>query len=302
MTRKERLLEQPRGAWGLNGAVLAILAVGIAIRLLSPAILLDIGSLWPIGAVLLAAGWVAQKIWPNKRLAHAPVTPLLIFSWLVLSTSLYFTDLPGLPSHSADLRGPPVDQTDFTTLVVQMSEGQLLVAGETGPSAYQVDMVRRGGGAGVPLAVESAVDDWGGITIIDVRDPLPFGLDFEVKDNAWLRFAGWRVGLHPEPNWNLTLSAPEVSVDLRDLEIADLVVRGEGSIKVGAATGPVEITVHGAFTVEVPAQTPVEVTGAAIVPEGWMVEEDMAWFGERGTGWQINIVEGGSAQILTAAE
>lgn len=298
MTHIEHLLGQKRGAWGLNGVVLAILLVGMAIRLFSPAILLDIGALWPIGVVLLAVGWVAQRIWPSSRLAYAPVMPLLIFTWLVLSVSLHFTDISALPSRSADLRGPPVEQTDFTMLAVQMSEGRLVVSGESGPSAYQVKMARRGGGAGIPLAVEGR----GEITIIDVRDPLPFDLESDLRDNAWLRFAGWKVGLHPEPTWNLTLSAPEVAVDLRGMEIAGLAVTGEGSLKVGEVTGPVEIAVNGAFTIEVPAETSVEVIGAAVVPEDWTVEEEIAWFGERGAGWKISVTEDGLAQITTATE
>ena len=59
--------------------------------------------------------------------------PLLIFTWLVLSVSLHFTDTSALPSRSADLRGPPVDQTDFTMLAVQMREGRLVVSGEARP-------------------------------------------------------------------------------------------------------------------------------------------------------------------------
>ena len=67
--------------------------------------------------------------------------------------------------------------------------------------------------------------------------PFHSTLSLICADNAWLRFAGWKVGLHPEPSWNLTLSAPEVEVDLRGIEIAGLAVTGEGSIKVGEATG-----------------------------------------------------------------
>lgn len=299
MTHSEHLLVQKRGAWGLIGAVVAILAVGVAIRLLSPAILLDIGALWPIGAALLAMGWVTRKIWPTMRLAHAPVTPLVIFTWLVFSVSLHFTDIGLLPSRSADLRGPPVEQIGHSTLAVQMREGGLTVSTGTGPSAYQVQMTRRGGGAGLPLAVESEGDHGGEITIIDTRDPLPFDLDLPLRDNAWLRSAGWKVGLHPDPTWNLTLAAPDVSLDLRSIRLAGLAVAGEGHIKVGATSTPTKIVLSGSFTIEVPAGVPVEVLGAAIVPEEWMVEGDMAWFGERGAGWDITVVEEGSVQILT---
>ena len=292
---------QKRGAWGLIGAVLGIIAAGVAIRLLSPAILLDVGALWPIGAALLALGWVTQKIWPTTRLALVPVTPLVVFTWLVFSVSLHFTDIGSLPSRSADLRGPPVDQVGFSTLAVQMREGRLTVSTGTGPSAYQVEMTRRGGGAGMPLAVESPGDRGGEITIIDVRDPLPFDLDLPVQDNAWLRSAGWTVGLHPDPTWNLTLAAPEISVDLRSIRLAGLAVAGEGDIKVGGAPRPTEMVLSGSFTIEVPAGVPVEVLGAAIVPEEWTVEGDTAWFGERGAGWEITVMEEGSAQILTTS-
>ena len=300
MTQTEHLLVQKRGAWGLIGGVLAILAVGVAIRLLSPAILLDVGALWPIGAALLALGWVTRRIWPTTRLAHAPVTPLVIFTWLVFSVSLHFTDIGALPSRSADLRGPPVEQVSSSTLAVQMREGGLTVSTGTDPSAYQVEMTRRGGGAGLPLAVESAGDHGGEITIIDARDPLPFDLDLPEQDNAWLRSSGWKVGLHPDPTWNLTLAAPEMSLDLRSVRLAGLAVAGEGDIKVGETSTPTRIVLSGTFTIEVPAGVPVEVLGAAIVPEEWTVEGDTAWFGERGAGWNITVMEEGSVQILTA--
>ena len=299
MTDAEHLFVEKRGAWGLIGAAMAILAVGVAIRLLSPAIFLDIGALWPIGAALLALGWVIRKIWPATRLAQVPVTPLVVFTWLVLSVSLHFTDLGSLPSRSADLRGPSVDQVGLSTLAVQMREGRLTVSTGMGPSAYLVEMTRRGGGAGIPVAVESAGERGGEITITDVRDPLPFDLDLPVRDNAWLRSAGWRVGLHPEPAWNLTLAAPEVFLDLRTIQLIGLAVAGEGEIRVGATSRPTEMVLSGTFTIEVPEGVPVEVLGAAIVPEEWTVDGDMAWFGERGAGWDITVLEESSAQILT---
>ncbi|MDE0231857.1 MAG: hypothetical protein OXI56_05525 [bacterium] len=279
---------------------MAILVVGVAIRLLSPAVFLDIGALWPIGAALLALGWVIRRIWPTAPLALAPVTPLVVFTWLVFSVSLHFTDIGSLPSRSADLRGPPVEQVGFSTLAVQMREGRLTVSTGTGPSAYQVEMTRRGGGAGLPLAVESAGDQGGEITIIDVRDPLPFDLDLPVQDNPWLRSAGWKVGLHPDPTWNLTLAAPEVSLDLRSVRLAGLAVAGQGDIKVGTTSTPTQIVLSGSFNIEVPAGVPVEVLGAAIVPEEWTVEGDTAWLGDRGAGWNITVMDESSAQILTA--
>lgn len=301
MTQTEHHLVQKRGAWGLIGAVLAILAVGVAIRLLSPAIFLDIGALWPIGAALLALGWVTRRIWPVTRLAHAPVAPLLVFTWMVFSVSLHFTDIGALPSRSADLKGPPVEQMGFSTLAVQMREGRLTVLTGSGPSAYQVEMTRRGGGAGIPLAVESTGDRGEEITIIDVRDPLPFDIELPVQDNAWLRSSGWRVGLHPDPTWNLTLAAPEVSLDLRSIRLAGLAVAGKGAIKVGGMSGPTRMVLSGSFTIEVPPGVPVEVLGAAVVPEEWTVDGDRAWSGERGTGWDITVMEESSAQIITAA-
>ncbi len=301
MTQPERLLVQKRGAWGLIAGVLAVLAVGVAIRVLSPAIFLDVGALWPIGAALLALGWVTRRIWSGARLVQAPVTPLVIFTWLVFSVSLHFTDIGALPSRSADLRGPPVERVDSVTLAVQMREGRLTVLTGSGPFAYQVEMTRRGGGAGIPLAVESEVDQGGEITIIDVRDPLPFGIDLPVEDNAWLRSSGWNVGLHPDPTWNLTLAAPEVSLDLRSIRLAGLAVSGEGAIKVGGTSGPTRMVLSGSFTIEAPAGVPVEVLGAAVVPEGWTVDGDIAWIGERGAGWAITVIEESSAQIVTAS-
>lgn len=268
-------------------------------RLLSPAILLDIASLWPIGAGLLTAGWVVNKIWAGRAVTHVPIFPLLIFSWLVFSSSFYAADLPGLPSSSGDLRGPPLSQTRFDAFTVEMNEGRLLLSEGTGPSTYRVDMTRRGGRAGVPVALEATVGDRAEVRVIDARDPLPPGVNVSVRDNAWLRFAGWEVYLHPESNWTMTLSAPEIAADLRAIKVASLTVSGEGDVQLGEAPGPAEVAVNGTFTMSVPEQTPVEVIGAAIVPQDWTVDETTAWAGQRSAGWRITVAEGGSVQIFT---
>lgn len=302
MIPAEQHPEQRGGAWKLVGAALAALLLAVALRLLSPAILLDLASLWPIGAVLLGAGWVVRRIWAGRPVAEAPLFPLLIFSWLVFSSSFYAADLPGLPSSSGDLRGLPVEQSDFEAFTVEMTEGRLRLSEGTGQAAYRVDMTRRGGRAGVPVALESTGQDRAEVRILDSRDTLPANVEVAVRDNAWLRFAGWEVYLHPQPTWTLTLSAPQISADLRNLKMISLTLHGEGAVQVGEATGPVEISVNGAFTLQVPEQTPVEVLGAAIVPEDWTVDEDMAWSGERSTGWNITVAEGGSVQIFTDSQ
>lgn len=281
---------------------MALLLLGAAVRFFSPAIFLDIASLWPVGVVLVAAGLVVKAIWSDHPIANAPLVALLIFSWLVTSASFYFADLPGLPSSSADLRGPPADSSHFNTFTVEMTEGSLILGEATGPSAYQVDMPRRGGGAGVPVALESLREDGREIRVIDAREPLPASLDLSVQDNAWLRFRGWEVGLHAEPTWSLALAAPEIDADLQTLKIAAFQAAGGGTIRIGEAAGPVEVTIDGSFTVEVPGQAAVEVIGAAIVPEDWTVEQDTAWFGERGAGWHIVVTEDGSVQILTTVD
>ena len=299
MIGAEQHPEQRGGAWRLVGAGLALLLLGVAVRFLSPAILLDIASLWPIGTALVGVGWVVRRIWAGRPVAEAPLYPLLIFSWLVFSSSFYAADLPGLPSSSGDLRGPPAEQFDFDTFTAEMTEGSLRLSEGAGPAAYRVDMTRRGGRAGVPVALESTGQDRAAIRLLDAREALGADVDVLERDNAWLRFAGWEVYLHPRPNWVLTLSAPQISADLRNLMIASLTLVGEGAVQLGEAAGPVDIEVRGTFTLEVPEQTPVEVLGAAVVPEGWTVEEDMAWSGERSTGWNITVVEGGSVQIFT---
>ena len=290
----------PRGgAWCLNAGLLALLALGVATRYLSPAVLLDIGSLWPVGAGLLGAGWVVKRFRGDSRLAEVPLFGLLLFSWMLVSTAFYLADLPGLPSSSADLRGPPADQAGFDTFSVALVDGRLLVSAESGPAAYRVDMIRGGGGAGVPVAVESQGAEGGEVRVIDARRPLPGDLDIEVRDNAWLRFAGWEVFLHPRTAWRLTLSAPRISADLRDIPIASLVVHGEGDLRLGEAPGPVQVALHGTFSVEAPPGAAVSVAGAAIVPEEWTVEEDIAWVGESDAGWRIEVSEGESVQVTT---
>ena len=289
-----------RGAWRLVGAVAALLALGVAVRLVSPAVFLDIASLWPVAAVLVAAGWAAKNIWADRMITGVPLIALLVFSWLLISVSFYFAGFPGLPSTSADLRGPPADEAVFDTFSVELAAGRLLVGAGTGPAAYRVDMVRGGGGAGVPVAVESRRGDGGEVRVIDARRPLPADLGVTVDDNAWLRFAGWEVILHPGTAWTLTLTSPELSADLRTVPIAALAVNGGGTVELGEPPGPVPITINGTFTVAVPPQAPVRITGAAVVPEEWTVTGDTAWSGEPGSGWQIQVTEGAAAQVVTA--
>ena len=293
--------ESRGGAWRLSGALLTLLLLGVAVRLISPAIFLDIASLWPVGAGLLAVGWMVKRIWVNRLVAGVPILGLLVFSWILVSSAFHFADLPGLPSSSADLRGPPADQTRFDTFSAEIEAGRLSLAAGQGLSVYRVDLVRGGGEAGVPVAIESQGEDGGQIRVIDARQPLPGDLAVTVKDNAWLRFAGWEVSLHPETTWNLTLAAPELSADLRNLPFAALVVKGRGTVQLGESTGPIPIAVEGVFTVEVPPETPVRVVGTALVPEDWTVAEDTAWFGQPETGWQIKVAEGGSVQVMTEA-
>ena len=217
-----------RGGWRLIGVIAGLLVLGVAVRLVSPAIFLDIAALWPVGVAAPAVAWGVKKVWAGRVIAALPVAALLIFSWIVLAASFHFADLPGLPSSSADLRGPPAGEGGFETFSVELPSGRLLVAGGAGPSAYRVDMVRGGGGAGAPVAVESRGADGGEVRVIDARRPLPAGLGVTVDDNAWLRFAGWEVSLHPETTWRLTLTAPEISADLRNLSIGALAVNGGG--------------------------------------------------------------------------
>lgn len=267
-------------------------------RLVSPAVFLDIASLWPVGIGLLGAGWAAKKVRPQAPIARAPLAGLLVFSWILVSTAFYFADLPGLPSSSADLRGPPADQVRFDTFSVEPAGGRLLLAAGTGPASYRVDMVRGGGGAGVPVAVERGGAEGGEVRVIDARRPLPDDLGATVDDNAWLRFAGWEVGLHPGTTWHLNLVSADLTADLRALPVASLGVTGGGTVQLGEASGPVPIVITGDFTVEVPPVTAVRVMGAAIVPEEWTVVDDTAWFGNPEAGWQIEVADGGSAQVI----
>ena len=290
------------GAWRLNVVLLILLLLGVATRFVSPAVFLDIGSLWPVAVVLMAAGWVVKTVWYGRRLAEAPLYSLLAFSWILVSAAFYFADLPGLPSSSADLRGPPAHQSGFDTFSVELGEGRLVLSAGTGPAAYGVDMIRGGGGAGVPVAVESrgGAQGRGEVNVIDARQPLPGDLNVTVEDNPWLRFAGWEVTLHPQTNWRIVLSGSQISADLRNLSVAALALNGQGNIYLGEAAGTVSVAVNGTFTVEVPPQASVTVMGDAIVPEDWTVADDTAWFGEPETGWQIDVTEGGSVQVLTA--
>lgn len=288
--------------WWFSGAVSSVLLLGVAMRLVSPAVLLDIASLWPVGAGLLGLGWVARRIWTGGALADVPVFPLLVFSWLLVATSFHLAGLPGLPSSSADLRGPPADESRFDAFSVELRSGRLSVVDGTGPSAYRVDMMGGGGGAGAPVAVESGGPDGAEVSVVDVRQPFSPDIGVQVGDNPWLRFAGWEVSLHPGTVWNLTLTASDLVADLRGVPLVALEVNGRGTVRLGETDHPIPVSINGTVTVQVPPQTPVEVSGVAIVPEDWTVVEDRAWFGEPGTGWLIEVAETGSVQMVTVTD
>lgn len=300
MTSTGHRWEPKRGAWALNGAVATILLLSVATRLVSPAIALDMAALWPVGVLLLAAGWVLDRVWASKRDPAFPVMPLLVFTWLVIASSFYFAAEQGLPSHSADLTGPPISESDFGVFTAELGEGVLELAPGIGTPAYRVNVIRRGGGAGIPVAIETAEETAGQVAVVDARKTLPFEADLPISDNPLLRFAGWRVLLNPESVWSVTLSAPEISADVSEIKLERLVVNGSGTIRLGETTTAVEVELNGTFDVETPAGTPAEVRGTAVVPEEWTVEEDRAWTGERGTGWMLYVNEGGSTQIVIA--
>jgi hypothetical protein len=261
----------PTGAWLLLAAVVVTAGAGIGTAILSPALLLDLVSLWSGTVPALVAALII-----GLRRNHSPrspaVVPLLLFTWLVLAVASHLIAWAPLPSSAAELSGPGADGIPVVGLSVD-SGGELVVTeGLPGP-AYQVEFIRRGGVVGVPVATELSL-------------PESLAVDVEAHNTSiWYRFAGWRVTLDPRPVWDLSLSG-QVRADLGSLKVNSLRVEGGGVVILGVADGPTTVNIGGIFQVFLPSGAAAEVRGGARSP--WPVTDGVARSPISGEGWIIS--------------
>jgi hypothetical protein len=141
--------------------------------------------------------------------------------------------------------------------------GRLSVAAGEG-DLYSVRIERNGGSTGVPEALESVFE--AGPFFVVLR---------ETDGGRWFRTSGWDLLLGVGPTWSLMLDSPDLQADLTGLQLGALSLHGGGfaALPFPGEAG-VAITVQGEYVIEVPAETRVEVIGAASVPGGWVETAD----------------------------
>ncbi len=274
--------------WPIIGWLLlaaAVLVVGIAALagLLMPAVVLDIVSFWPAWVVALL---VALALWPLHRRGIArigAVLPLLLFSWLGAAVGLHLLEWDQLPSAAADLIGP--DAAGITAARVGVQTSGLLVLRSGAESLYEVRLIRTGGPAGPPDALERLVPSLAQVQVT------------ERGGAGWFRSAGWTMELNRGPSWEIDLAAPEVDVSIRGLDVRGLRVTGDGTVRIGPPAVEAFVALDGDLTLIVPAGTAVQVRGAAGVPGTWEATETGSRSPGSGPLVTVDVADGAVARV-----
>lgn len=218
------------------GLTLLAGAVGIAGRILSPAVVLDVVALWPLGVLALAVDAILRR---RRRLQPrlAAVVPLLLLTWLLVGAGAHLSGWRALPSAAADQRIASVEGITQARLQLRATDAVLVVEPTTELLAT-VEMIRRGGDVHPP-AVGLAVEGDRVAVVVE-----------EASEGGWFRFAGWRLGLAGDVTWVIELS-------------------GRGTATLGRLGAGTRLRTQGEWRVVVPRGQPVRVLGEAEVPADW---------------------------------
>lgn len=274
----------PIATWLMVVASAGAVGAGVYGEVLAGSLVLDLVSFWP---GLVVAFLLATAVWPLRRRGVARVAailPLLLLTWGWGAVALHLAEWELLPSASADLAGPPVEQVGRAELSLEGS-GRLTLQSDGG-LLYSVLPERRGGDAGIPEAVER-IDDGQAVVRVVEGDP-----------GRWFGTAGWRLVLAAGPNWVLDLTSAEVELDLRSLLLSGLRVVGTGEVSLPPVDAEVPVRLGGRLTVSIPPGTGTEVTGPASVPTGWEVT-DTGWRSPtRRPGYVVTVTQGAQVTLL----
>lgn len=238
--------------------IIVSIAAGVVGGILAPSVVLDVISLWPLA---VGAFFVAAALLPLRKRGPARITavlPLLLITMLGSSVVLHLTAWEELPSSSGDLVGPTAAGVQDAELNLSLT-GKLLVAvGDR--DLYAVRVERRGGSTGVPEALESNFDQGPSFVVLH-----------EVDGGRWFQTSGWELSLGVGPVWSLMLESPDLQADLEGMQLQMLTLAGSGSVSLPSpGEAGLACAVAGTFVIEVPAETGVELVGAATVPGGWV--------------------------------
>jgi hypothetical protein len=265
------------------------IAAGVVGGILAPSVVLDVVSLWPLA---VGAFFVAAALLPLRKRGPARISavlPLLLITMLGASVVLHLTAWNQLPSASADIVGPRAVGVNEAELTLDLS-GRLSVSADAG-DLYSVAIERQGGSTGVPEALESLFED--GPLFVVLR---------ETDGGRWFQTSGWELQLGANPTWSLTLASPDLRADLGTLRVGDLDLRGAGSLELPRpAENDITVDLDGAFRVEVPADTSVEIIGEAVVPGGWVETVDGYESLFSGASLVIRVAEGSRVEVVVGS-
>lgn len=267
----------------LGLAVLAV-AVGVAGAVFSRVLVLDLVSLWPALVPAVAAlpvGLLLRRRFP--RVLALP--PLLALTWLTLGVAAHLSGWPPLPSSTAELVGPPPPESRAAALQVSL-DAALEVDVTPAAALYRVELIRRGGELGPPLATEQLRSDQLAVSL----EPRSGG--------EWFRFAGWRVKLAREAVWDLQLQGDPLRADLEGLAVASLQVSGAGRVVLGSAAEETPVMAAGELSIEIPSDSPARVEGPAAVPATWEPSGGGWRAPVPGEGWVITVPEGSQVVVV----
>ena len=270
----------PVAAWLMIPVALGGLAVAILIGALSPVIVLDLLSLWPVaagGLLLLIPAFFFRKSHP--RLIAVPA--LVVLTWLLLGTAAHLSGWSALPSGSAGLTGPPVS-TSLARLTVALPAGEVRV-GPGGDEAFTVEPITTGGDVGAPQSVERVAS--GELQIV---------LE-ERSDDPWFRFGGWEVAVSTQPSWAFEVRGATVDLDLVSVQVRAVAVTADGTVRLGAGTGRVQLT--GDLTVVLPSGAPARLEGTASVPADWTEVDGSPTAPAGGDGWTLVVGDGSAVTV-----
>ena len=272
-------------AWLMVAVAIVSIAAGVVGGILAYSVVLDVISLWPLA---VGAFFVAAALLPLRKRGPARISavlPLLLITMLGSSVVLHLTGWEQLPSSSADLTGPPTSGWEDAELTLDLA-GRLSITGGEG-DLYMVRIERSGGTVGVPEALESSFED--GPFFVVLR---------EIDGGRWFQTSGWELSLGAGPAWSLELGSPDLQGDLTGLQVKTLSVLGAGSVALPAPEdADIVIGVDGRFLIEVPAETRVEVIGAAVVPGGWVETGEGHQSPFAGPALLINVTDGSRVQV-----
>ena len=267
--------------WLLPALILTAILGLTAADVFSRSLVLDLVAWWPVwlALIIVVALFGGRRI---GRLRLSGLASILVAAVLVTFAVGHLGGWSLNPSSTRHLVGPEVAEFTKAELAADMS-GELRLSGGS-PFLYEIDPLRRGGGVGIPSAVERSTPNSISISLEAPSDP---GFDTS---------AGWDVTLSNQPTWTLIL-AGDLELDLSDLMLDQLEVIGSGLVRLGEAGDTVLVGVEGAFAIEIPVASPCRVIGDAQVPEGWVETSDGWRSPNEGLGWVIDVSPGSVVSI-----